>query len=420
MRKKLTDNVLRALKPKQSRYEIRDTHVEGLVLRVSPSGAMKWTYEYDVPGAAKRTRRRITFPNPYIKDPKSRLERTSLVEARALADRYAAMVRAGCDPKEEKRRPDAPRTFGEACDRWLEEVAAKKNKSVKNQRHFLACLPERVRRLRLTAVTRGHGIDLLEELGEERGKASANNIIATGSSVLNWCRDFEWIESKPWRDIKRYKIKPRKRSLRGEEIRTFWETCETSDSNAARLLQLLLLTGQRKSEILHAGPHQISDDGDWLMIPDSKNDLPQMIFLTTTAKELLSRSYGTDEAFFATAAGTPLKDPRSAVDTIRRRLGPEFAHWQVKDLRNTFVNECLRAGIPRLLVSLCCNHSLPEVDDDLDRGADITDQSYASRGSYLDQMRWAWETWEKRLRGIVSGGGELVVMDHHRRRRQAG
>ena len=403
----LTDTILRKLKPGPGRHVERDLQSPGLQLRVG-ARSLVWSYEYRSPETGKKRRVKL---KPYKASSGGPVV-LSLADARRLANEYAAMVARGHDPQDEGPA-EAPNTFGDACNRWLAEVAVN-NKSRRNQAFFLSYIPERIRDLPLRQVTRGHGKEVLEEAAKNRGQASANQIVATGSAVLNWCKDYEWIASKPWHDIKRFKIKPRKRSFTPDEIRRFWEVCEERGSNASRLLQLLLLTGQRRSEILTAGPHMIEDD--WLMIPTTKNDLPHAVFLTKTAREIIRRADGTETAFFATGSGAPLKSPESAIKTVRRHLGPEFAHWQVKDLRNTFVNESLRAGIPRLLVSLCCNHSSPQVDDDLDRGAPVTDKSYASRGSYLDQMRWAWETWEKRLLGIVSGGGKLFVMNHHRAR----
>ena len=50
----ITAGLISSSKPEESAYEIRDTKIKGLVLRVQPSGHKSLNYEYRIHGRKKR------------------------------------------------------------------------------------------------------------------------------------------------------------------------------------------------------------------------------------------------------------------------------------------------------------------------------------------------------------------------------
>ncbi|MGG5811431.1 tyrosine-type recombinase/integrase [Falsiroseomonas sp. CW058] len=84
----LTDRQIRALKPSEKLYRVRDGG--GLVLQVMPSGSKLWHYRYQI-GGKERTLSIGTYPD------------VSLLEARQARDAARDLLREGRDPSTEKR-----------------------------------------------------------------------------------------------------------------------------------------------------------------------------------------------------------------------------------------------------------------------------------------------------------------------------
>src|SRR4051794_16329577 len=97
-RRRLTDRVLKALEPASpgSRYEIMDTDVPGLGIRVTDKGQRTFILLTRYPGSANPTRRAL---GEYA-------DRggTSLAQARQKAREWQELIRGGIDPKDEQER----------------------------------------------------------------------------------------------------------------------------------------------------------------------------------------------------------------------------------------------------------------------------------------------------------------------------
>jgi integrase len=90
MREKLTKRLIDSLEPKATPYEVRDSELKGLLLRVQPSGVRAWYFDYRHKGA--RNRRLIgRFPG------------LSAEGARTLCLKLAARAAEGVDLQLEKR-----------------------------------------------------------------------------------------------------------------------------------------------------------------------------------------------------------------------------------------------------------------------------------------------------------------------------
>jgi hypothetical protein len=70
--------------------------------------------------------------------------------------------------------------------------------------------------------------------------------------------------------MKRNRSRPRERILDDDEIRCVWEVCEASGAFGA-LLQLALLTAERKSKLLSMLWSSISSDGVWT-VPNEERE----------------------------------------------------------------------------------------------------------------------------------------------------
>src|SRR5204862_4173824 len=105
MPKRLTTRYVESVKVTVTRTDFRDDQVEGLILRVTPSGQKTWSMMYRREADGRRRRHTIgRFPN------------FSLDDARRQAKQVAAAVARGGDPAGEARHRRKAINFGDLVD----------------------------------------------------------------------------------------------------------------------------------------------------------------------------------------------------------------------------------------------------------------------------------------------------------------
>ncbi|MGB7917455.1 MAG: Arm DNA-binding domain-containing protein, partial [Rhodomicrobium sp.] len=120
----LTDRLLKSLKPGERPFEVMDSQVRALGIRVMPSGVKTFILRRRYPGSTQPARRSLgTYGE------------MSLAQARDKAREWNASVKKGIDPAlEEYRRRQATieaerqrqaSTFGAAFEAYLERKASK-------------------------------------------------------------------------------------------------------------------------------------------------------------------------------------------------------------------------------------------------------------------------------------------------------
>ena len=115
-RSRLTETTVKALTPKDTRYDIRDDVITGLVLRVAPTGRKTWCLSYRNPQGRQQRYTLGTWPG------------VKLDRARTLAKVELGKVAGGDDIQAEKKQERAKRTMptlkqfvaGEYGD-WIKE-----------------------------------------------------------------------------------------------------------------------------------------------------------------------------------------------------------------------------------------------------------------------------------------------------------
>ena len=138
----------------------------------------------------------------------------------------------------------------------------------------------------------------------------------------------------------------------------------------AKALQLLLLTGARKSEILKARWEHIHLEKHLPTVPLSKSNRPRHIVLSDEAVaiiRLLPRRPDCPWLFPGRTAGRPLSDIYLFWNHLRRQLN--LADVRIHDLRHTFASILVNAG-----------HSLYEVQRLLGHRDPRTTMRYAHLG----------------------------------------
>jgi integrase len=235
MRCILNDKKIQSIKSSHKRQEYWDLSLPGFGIRVAKSGQKTFFVMCRENGKQKR----VTLDKyPII----------SLSEARNLAREKLRLISQGL-PLEEKKR--AVITVEQAFNCFIEIYAKKKNKDWKRteQRLQLSIVKE-YGPVDIREVTRQHIIALLDKIVARDAPIQANRVLAGVSKFFNWCAERGYIENSPVKHIsKPANENPRDRVLSDDEIELVWKQTEKMGYPYGQLFQILMLTGQRKSEV---------------------------------------------------------------------------------------------------------------------------------------------------------------------------
>jgi site-specific recombinase XerD len=212
-----------------------DDDVPGFGIRVRASGARTWIFQYKIGG---RTRRLVLGKVSAIK----------LAKARDIAGELHAKVRLGGDPASEKREKvqRALDTFGSLVDLFLAQYRARASTKDGVDRH-LRKYAAPLHPMPVTAIGRRDIAELLAKIDKTSGPTTANRVRATLSACFSWAIREGLALSNPIANTKSGKSGPGTGVLSNDELRRIWKTA--GDDTYGVIIKLLILTGQRRSEI---------------------------------------------------------------------------------------------------------------------------------------------------------------------------
>lgn len=388
MSQKITLNDLRKWQanPPEKRFYVRDS-LSKLQARVNIDGTVSFVARRRRTNGKREWKTFGTWPE------------VGLADARTMADEFVAGVQVVTKKDEAANLT----TWGDVVDGYLEE-ARLKNKSWKNQEHLLTKYPPRTWKLRpADSITKAEIRALLLSIGA-KAPYQANRLHLTISAAFNRAIENDLLEVNPIRTLKKlFKEKARKNLLSFDQIRTLWHVCDEHPYPASKAIQLLLLTGARRGEILSARWDALGEDR-WLEIPENKADRPHKIYLCDLAMEVVDslESRGVSDFLFpGPDPSKPTGDIKMAKRTIQKQA--DIGEWQLRDLRATFMSYCIEhcETLP-IIAQVCANHELQGVSD----------QNYIFRLSYYKSCKRAWIAYGRLIAGIVRGRVGHVVSLH--------
>lgn len=276
-RTRLSSQTVEALRPPPhgQRLEVADTGCAGLRLRISAQGSKTWSVVYRVRGDAPdgrsrgKPRRASLGAYPHVKLDEARdLARAALRDADEGVD-YAKKVAALIE--QEKRKAavgDRDPSYVEVvAEQFIERHAKKKVKEWRNVERWIqgVVVPE-WRSKPIQTIKRSDIQVLLDKVVEERSAAAAIEVRKHLSSMFNWVidRDEHGVAASPMFGLKRpERYKPRDNKLTRAELRRVWDAAGDMGYPFREMFRLLILTGQRRSEVaeLQVGWLFQRDDG---------------------------------------------------------------------------------------------------------------------------------------------------------------
>jgi integrase len=198
-----------------------------------------------------------------------------------------------------------------------------------------------------------------------RTPRQANHVLSVISKLMSWAaaRGLLASETNPCRGIERYKENRRERFLCSKELARLgealreadWQKTETLYAIAA--LQLLLLTGARKSEILALKWNQVDLENRVLRLSRSKTGV-KSIYLATAATKILGtlpRVEGNPFVIVGEVNGSHLVNLQKPWRRIRRRAGLDDV--RLHDLRHSYASVGATGGLSLLFVGKLLGHT---------------------------------------------------------------
>lgn len=404
MAARLTDISVRNAKPGRKRQEIPDGGCKGLYLVVHPSGRKSWAVRYRHEGRP----RKLTldgFP--------------SLATARKLA--MAAMENPERDPAAEKRakkiaekekaqsrRDLFPEVVAIYLKHYAEGRATRKKakpkpRTVAETKRLLDKLtaPEVWGAKRIQEIKKRDVIELLDGIVDRGAPYVANRTYAAISPLFAWAVRRDMIDVSPvvWNKAAE---EARERHLTADEIRLFWRATEALGHPFRAIFRLLLLTGQRKSEVAEMTEGELDLDKRLWTIPAerTKNRREHIVPLSGPVIDILRsvpRIKNESGLVFTTNGETPPSGFTKPVDACRARMnelaGEQLPSWSLHDLRrtvSTMMNEEL--AIDPHVVEAVLNHI---------SGSRGGVAGVYNRAAYLKQKQAALEAWGRLVIDLV-------------------
>ena len=391
--------------PKTGRIEYWDTHLSGLGLRVSASGAKSWIAMYRIGRGGKQVRETLGSVDKV----------PSVAAARECALASIQKARGGIDPMVERKaaatraKDEEQETFSYVADRFLAEHVERncRPKTVRETRRIIESdLKPKLATRPIRSITRADINELLDEKAETR-PLQANELRKHLRTLFAWARDLDLLETDPTNVRKRAKESPRDRVLSDDEIRLFWSGCDRRGWPFGPLFKLLLLTAQRREEVGAARWGEF-DLTTWCIPRErAKNDKAHEVHLSAFALELLDSLPRTGDLLFASRGGVP-----SGYSKAKERLDGYMAErgavmpWVLHDLRRTATSGMARLGVAPHVVDKILNHSAGTI-----RGVAATYNKF----QYLSERQAALEAWGRFVEQLVRPGGAGNVVDLRQR-----
>lgn len=261
-------------------------------------------------------------------------------------------------------------------------------------RIFERHLAPRLKSFRLSDIT-PHDIQrILDRLASTPSECT--HCYAVARCFFTFCLKRRYIERSPMDGMEKpAKYIPRTRVLSDDELTRVWQRAQTYGYPFGPIVQLLILTGQRRSEI---GKLKWSYITDRITLPPEivKNNREHSIPLSPMAATILKEiPHLSEYVFVARDGASHFNGWQSCTFTFLKACGT--AHWTLHDLRRTFATRLAELGVPPHVIERLLNH----VDGVLSPIALVY-----NRATYLKEMRDALVLWELHLRALVTGGAQ--------------
>jgi integrase len=437
---KLTDAMVKNYKPLSDRRRVIYDHgAESLYLVVAPTGRKSWLMRFRRPDGriGKIVLGRLDNSGHELEGDPEIGEALSLKGARALANKVHRERRRRdvvADYKAQKHRLRAAIAEGQAnafahqVKKFIAEHARAKNRHWDKTARVLGLeygeaddgptvikgsLADRWGEKDVRAIdahdcfaaideARRHAIPGLERRNAHLSEARARSVAAALSKLFGWLVEHRRVATNPVAGLKVEASRKRDRVLTDAEVVKFWGAVSALRAELGAPLKLLLLTGQRLSEVTGMRRNELSADSATWSIPGSrtKNKKPHVVPLAPAVRDLIASLPRIEGDLVFTTTGTA---PVNLGSKIKHQLDRTMGNpppWRLHDLRRTAVTGMAELGVEPHVIELVVNHL---------SGTRGGVAGIYNRSEMMAERRAALERWAAHVHGLVTGAKAKVV-----------
>ncbi|WP_045836431.1 site-specific integrase [Hyphomicrobium sp. 99] len=425
MAKALTVASIEKLKPSGQRREIADAHMPGLYLIVQPSGSKSWAVRYRLAGAS----RKFTIgPYPGF----------SLTDARDAAGAALRAAARGEDPGLSRREARAAElhklgllkeakrdSFAAIAEQFV--MARRKSPRNRSWRETARLLGIRAKEQtggpihlelitggiakrwsdrNIASITKRDVREAVEGIADNDKGPLANRTFSAIRRLFNWAVQRDIVATSPCDGLEPPASEgSRTRILNDDEIRWLWLAAGEQSYPFGHLAKLLLLTGQRRTEVAGIVADELNRQSRQWLIPRerTKNARANLVPLSDAALEILQST--PSRGFLLTQTKIT---PISGFSRAKRQLDKlmfEIARseaadrsevkiegWTYHDLRRTAASGMAKLRVAPHVIEAVLNHASGVIS-----GVAATYNVY----QYADEKREALDRWAQHIARVT-------------------
>jgi integrase len=272
--------------------------------------------------------------------------------------KLTAERRLGADPARDlAMRQIDKETFADVVRQYL---AAKepelRDRTYAETMRYLTGTASRLNSRPLALIEQSEIAALLDRAATDSGPATANRLRANLAAMFTWAMQRGKVAANPVMLTEKRKEQSRDRVLSGAELVAIWSACPEGDFG--NIVKLLMLTGQRRSEIgglrwseidMHTG--QINLPGD-----RTKNGHPHFIPMSEPVRDIIAAQPRLREQLFGRGDSAEGFAGWSAATAALRAALPGMPGWSLHDLRRTMATGMGELGVQPHIIEAAINH----------------------------------------------------------------
>jgi integrase len=358
-RRTLTDDGVKALKPRSQRYAYADPEMASHYVRVTPGGAKSFVVVVRDRDGRQRWQTIGSFPAYPIN------------EARKRAGEIIRATREG---------KSTPELFEVVSAKWMDlHCKARGLRSVYGIGLLLRPMLHEWTGRPFASIGRGDVTKLRDKVEKKSGPRQANYSLAIFSSMANWyaAREDDY-RSPVVKGMRRGTPTKRDRILADDELRAVWNA---ANGTFGALIRLLLLTGQRREKVASMRWDDISIDGTWTIpTEDREKGNAGSLLLPSLALDIIKAQprFESNPYVFAGRGGGHVNGWSKSKNQFDAKLeGVE--PWALHDLRRTARSLMSRAGIRPDISERVLGHAIKGVEGVYDRHKYNEEKAHALR-----------------------------------------
>ena len=311
--------------------------------------------------------------------------------ARREATRLLGVVASGTDPARERVTPTE--TFGAELEKYLERKrGVLRPRTMVEVERYLRQQCKSLHSLPLTSIDRRTVALTLAEIEQASGPVARNRARTSLSAMFAYAIREGLTETNPVAGTgKAFENGGRERVLSKEELATILRALD--DGPFSEIIKILLLTGQRRSEIGGLRWSEIDFERGLIIFPPDrcKNGRQHELPISSQVKAILERQPRNGEWVWG-CEWSSWSEPKAKLD---RRLNG-IAPWTIHDARRAAATHMAELGVLPHILENILNHV---------SGHRAGVAGIYNRSKCQDQMREAlqmWGTYIDRLAGVVT------------------